>query len=183
MLDSPADVPKAHAAILSAVAAGHLTADEAKPLSDLLAAYDITHDPTDGFDSYAFADMILKNQDHRLKYVISNRRIGSGPAGPQPGVWRKYTGTNPHDHHVHVSITSGKPADDTQPWMIGGMAAPAPTVVGSARRKSIVNCLHKSISSRWSVGRWLLESVHHQGNMTMASFPLVANRISRHIEG
>jgi hypothetical protein len=32
-------VPKAHAAILSAVAAGRLTAEEAKPLSDLLTAY------------------------------------------------------------------------------------------------------------------------------------------------
>jgi hypothetical protein len=39
VLASPADVPKAHAAILSAVAAGHLSADEAKPLSDLLSAY------------------------------------------------------------------------------------------------------------------------------------------------
>ena len=38
-LDSPGDVPKAHAAILSAIAAGHLTAEEAKPLSDLLGAY------------------------------------------------------------------------------------------------------------------------------------------------
>jgi hypothetical protein len=38
-LESPADVPKAHAAILSAVAAGHLTAEEAKSLSDLLTAY------------------------------------------------------------------------------------------------------------------------------------------------
>lgn len=91
----------------------------------IVHAIDITHDPKGGFDSYAFADMILKKQDHRLKYVISNRRIGSGPAGPQPGVWRKYSGINPHDHHCHVSITSGKPADDTHPWDIDGMAAPA----------------------------------------------------------
>jgi hypothetical protein len=36
---SVADVPKAHAALVAAVAAGHLTADEAKPLSDMLSAY------------------------------------------------------------------------------------------------------------------------------------------------
>lgn len=34
-----ADVPKAQAALLAAVAAGHLSADEATPLSALLAAY------------------------------------------------------------------------------------------------------------------------------------------------
>jgi hypothetical protein len=34
-----ADVPKAHAALVAAVAVGHLTADEAKPLSDMLSAY------------------------------------------------------------------------------------------------------------------------------------------------
>jgi hypothetical protein len=38
-IETPADVPKAHAAILSAVAAGHLAAEEAKPLSDMLIAY------------------------------------------------------------------------------------------------------------------------------------------------
>ena len=46
-IESPADVPKAHAAILSAVAAGHLSADEAKPLSDLLAAYITAFDVVD----------------------------------------------------------------------------------------------------------------------------------------
>jgi hypothetical protein len=39
MIASVADVPKAHAALVAAVAAGHLTADEAKPLSDMLSAY------------------------------------------------------------------------------------------------------------------------------------------------
>lgn len=46
--------------------------------------------------------MLLKRQDHRLKYVISNRHIGSGPAGPQPGLWRPYSGKNPHDHQSIV---------------------------------------------------------------------------------
>jgi hypothetical protein len=47
VLASPADVPKAHAAILSAVAAGYLSADEAKPLSDLLTAYVTAFDTVD----------------------------------------------------------------------------------------------------------------------------------------
>lgn len=81
----------------------------------LVKAIDITHDPRSGFDSYKFADMLLRHQDSRISYIISNRRIGSGPNGPQPGVWRKYNGANPHDHHVHISIAASR-ADDEQPW-------------------------------------------------------------------
>lgn len=88
-------------------------------------AIDITHDPKGGFDSYAFADMLLKRQDHRLKYVISNRRIGSGPAGPAPGVWRPYNGINPHDHHCHISIMPGQLADDMAGWSIDGVPEPS----------------------------------------------------------
>ena len=80
-------------------------------------AIDITHDPKNGFDSYKFADMLLAKQDPRIKYIISNRRIGSGPKGPAPGVWRKYTGANPHDHHVHISITTER-EDNVTPWAI-----------------------------------------------------------------
>ncbi|NPU63395.1 peptidoglycan-binding protein [Bradyrhizobium sp. 83012] len=89
-------------------------------------AIDITHDPRGGLDSYAFADALLRRQDHRLLYVISNRRIGSGPSGPQPGVWRPYHGANAHDHHVHVSIVSGQLADDVSEWAI-----PSPEDLGS----------------------------------------------------
>jgi hypothetical protein len=93
--------------------------------SGVVHAIDITHDPKGGFDSYDFADMLLKRQDHRLKYVISNRRIGSGPAGPAPGVWRPYAGKNPHDHHCHVSIMPGQLADDMTDWSIDGLPAPS----------------------------------------------------------
>lgn len=78
-------------------------------------ALDLTHDPHNGFDSYKFADMILAKQDPRLAYVISNGRIGSGPKGSQPGVWRKYTGANAHAHHVHIS-TNDLGEKDTKPW-------------------------------------------------------------------
>lgn len=91
--------------------------------SGVVRAIDLTHDPKSGFDSYAFADLLLKNQDTRLKYVISNRRIGSGPAGVQPGVWRKYTGSNPHDHHCHISVVADFRGDNTSPWDIGGSLA------------------------------------------------------------
>ena len=83
-------------------------------------AIDLTHDPRNGFDSYRFAEHLLRTQDPRLSYVISNGKIGSGPRGPSPGIWRKYSGANPHDHHVHVSIVAGSIADDVRDWDIGG---------------------------------------------------------------
>jgi hypothetical protein len=96
------------------------------PGANVVSAIDITHDPAHGFDSYKFADLLLAKQDPRLKYVISNRRIGSGPAGPSPGVWRKYTGSNAHDHHCHISVASDKAHyDSVAPWNIDG----APTVI------------------------------------------------------
>lgn len=96
----------------------------------VVCAIDITHDPKGGFDSYAFADLLLQKQDPRMAYVISNRRIGSGPAGPQPGVWRKYTGSNAHDHHCHISVRqdAGK-YDNAQMWDIDGAVSPSPDVI------------------------------------------------------
>ncbi len=85
----------------------------------VVRAIDITHDPRDGFDSYAFADMLRKNADPRIKYIISNRRIAN------PGEsWRPYHGSNPHDHHVHISVSVSKSLyDDTSPWKIDGIEA------------------------------------------------------------
>jgi hypothetical protein len=83
-----------------------------------VCARDITHDPKGGFDSYAFADWLrLRCQsgvEDRVKYVISNSRIAS----PRNGwVWRSYTGANPHDKHVHVSVEHGTEVfNKTSPW-------------------------------------------------------------------
>jgi len=104
----------------------------------VVSAIDLTHDPIHGFDSYLFADHLLAKQDPRLKYVISNRRIGSGPAGPSPGKWRKYTGSNPHDHHCHISIKSDKADyDSTKDWVLEGMATPQEPVTYAPPRPTI----------------------------------------------
>lgn len=96
----------------------------------VVCAIDITHDPKGGFDSYAFADLLLKKQDPRLAYVISNGRIGSGPAGVQPGVWRKYGGANAHDHHCHISVRQDAAKyDNAQIWNIDGAISPSPDLM------------------------------------------------------
>lgn len=71
----------------------------------IVSAYDVTHDPAHGCDSYRLAQALLDSRDPRIKYVISNRRIASGAGGPSAWKWRRYTGKNPHDHHCHVSVT------------------------------------------------------------------------------
>lgn len=92
----------------------------------VVRAYDFTHAPETGFDAYAFAEMILKNKDSRVRYVISNQKIASGKGGPQPWEWRKYTGANKHDHHTHVSVTETESEfDSIKKWNLGGMAAEA----------------------------------------------------------
>lgn len=98
----------------------------------IVTGMDLTHDPIGGFDSYAFADMLLKGQDRRLKYIISNGRIGSGPSGSSPGKWRKYTGSNPHDHHCHISVMPEKLRyDDTDSWDIAAVTSTDPKVVAA----------------------------------------------------
>lgn len=74
----------------------------------VVRAFDFTHAPETGFDAYAFAAMLFKNKDQRIRYIISNGRIASGRGGPEPWVWRKYTGKNKHDHHTHVSVTEAE---------------------------------------------------------------------------
>ena len=111
------------------VAHSSRTSDHNPDPSGVVRAIDITHDPAAGFDSYAFADMLLKKQDPRLKYIISNYRIGSGPAGTKPGVWRSYLvppNKNPHNHHVHISVVEDDRGDDVTPWDIGIKGGSAP---------------------------------------------------------
>lgn len=96
----------------------------------VVTAIDITHDPKNGFDSYKFAEMLRAQRDPRIKYIISNKKICSSTTSPWQ--WRKYTGSNPHDHHVHISVLPQKAKyDNTDPWALKQMApdTSAPAIV------------------------------------------------------
>jgi len=87
----------------------------------VVCARDFTHDPVGGFDSYVFAAWLRRRVlagERRVRYVISNGQIFSGHGQPYaPGAWRPYHGTNPHAHHVHVSVRHGPEYyDDDTPW-------------------------------------------------------------------
>jgi Putative peptidoglycan binding domain len=91
----------------------------------VVTAMDITHDPAHGLDSEQLAECLRGSKDLRIKYIISNRKIASSENSPWE--WRPYTGTNPHNHHVHISVKSDKAHYDmTSSWPLDGVAAPAP---------------------------------------------------------
>jgi len=99
----------------------------------VVRAYDFTHAPESGFDAYAFAEVLLKNKDPRVRYVISNRKIASGKDGSQPWKWRPYSGKNPHNHHTHVSVTETEAEfDNPKSWNLGGLAVEAAALAPEA---------------------------------------------------
>lgn len=86
----------------------------------VVRARDFTHDPAGGFDAHVFAERVreLGRAGHPAlgpgAYVISGGEIASATYG---WVWRDYTGSNPHDHHTHVSVaTAADGYDSTRPW-------------------------------------------------------------------
>lgn len=64
-------------------------------------AFDLTHDPFHGLDTYSLARMLADSNDPRVKYIISNGYIWNPSVSKN---WRKYNGANPHTKHMHVSI-------------------------------------------------------------------------------
>lgn len=74
-------------------------------------AVDLTHDPKRGIDC---ADIFEKlKDDKRVDYLIFNGFIWSKAKAKQGN--RKYTGSNQHTKHLHISIKA-EFAADTSPW-------------------------------------------------------------------
>ena len=46
--------------------------------------------------------LAAKKGEKRISYIIFNGRIASSRLGWR---WRKYKGSNPHNHHCHISFT------------------------------------------------------------------------------
>lgn len=71
-------------------------------------AVDLTHDPVNGIDCVDIYNRF--KSDGRVKYLIFQGKIWSKDKGE-----KKYTGTNQHNHHLHISIKD-ESANDTSPW-------------------------------------------------------------------
>lgn len=91
-------------------------ASDHNPVGGIVHALDLTNDPGKGFDAHALAEKIRASRDPRISYVISNRRIFSSTKSPFQ--WRRYTGSNPHSKHIHISIRRNPHADNTKDWSL-----------------------------------------------------------------
>jgi hypothetical protein len=96
---------KASDGLLPSVA--HITQS---PNSDHNTGYavDLTHDPVNGINC---VELFIKLQDDkRVKYLIFQGRIWSQEKGVL-----KYTGSNQHNKHIHISIKDNC-GNNTSPW-------------------------------------------------------------------
>ena len=74
-------------------------------------AVDLTHDPDNGIDCTLIFEKL--KEDERVSYLIFNKKIWSRKYAKSGN--RKYSGSNPHVKHLHISINADK-ANDTSPW-------------------------------------------------------------------
>lgn len=98
--------------------------------------------------------------DPRVSYVIWSRRIWDRAYG-----WRaqRYTGINPHTHHVHVSVRHTGAAETSRAaWFGGGTAAPAAgTPAGPSNWRSLSpGRRHLSSGMTGTDVRWVQRYLH-----------------------
>jgi hypothetical protein len=90
----------------------------------IVRARDFTHDLGGGLDcnelAKALAALIAVGGHPACRsgaYVIWQRRIFSFDRRNEG--WRPYTGSNPHDHHLHISVALDPSGfDSTRPWFV-----------------------------------------------------------------
>jgi len=113
----------------------------------VVRAFDVTHDPAGGVDGAWLAGQLLAHRDPRIKYVIWNRRIFAGNAGPSPWQWRAYAGSDPHTSHVHLSVVAGAAGDAPTSWTLAGTAPTKedPEVISAADRKAIADDVAEAV--------------------------------------
>ena len=76
-------------------------------------AVDLTHDPKNGIDCDEIFEKL--KGDKRVKYLIFKGKIWSEERSKEGN--RKYTGSNPHNKHLHISIVAAR-RNDTSPWFL-----------------------------------------------------------------
>jgi hypothetical protein len=74
-------------------------------------AVDLTHDPENGIDCVTIFEKL--KEDERVSYLIFQGKIWSKEKSKLGN--RRYTGSNSHSKHLHISIKSTMGAD-TSPW-------------------------------------------------------------------
>lgn len=90
-----------------------LAHQKASPSSDHNTglAVDLTHDPDNGVDCAVIFEKL--KEDKRVKYLIFKGKIWARDKAKSGN--RPYSGSNPHNKHLHISINDGC-GNDTSPW-------------------------------------------------------------------
>lgn len=105
-----------------------------------VTAIDITHDPANGVDGQKLSNQLIA--DKRAKYVIFAGRIWKA----RTGQWEPYRGSNRHDKHVHISVTS-EMADYDSPWDIARLPdAPTQPTLRLGSKGQDVRLLQEKLS-------------------------------------
>lgn len=91
-------------------------------------AVDLTHDPKNGIDCNDIFQRL--KEDKRVNYLIFSGKIWSRERRAEGD--RKYSGSNSHNKHLHISINSNF-SNDTSPWF--GWIDKKPTVAAKAKAK------------------------------------------------
>ena len=111
-------------------------------------ARDFTNDPSGGMDSQKLCDALVASRDPRISYLICNGKIISGRKGPKPWVARKYSGSNGHYHHIHVSVLD-EGQDDKTAWKIDS-AFKKPTT--EVKKPDVPKLTNKQVNSVMHLG-------------------------------
>lgn len=121
----------------------------------IVHARDFTHDPAHGADMNVLSEEVKR--DPRVKYVIWNRRIWNPSVSRS---WRPYTGTNPHNHHMHVSVLSGERFEnDVSPWLDGQEDEMTPAQEAKLDRVVALLGENKAWPDELSVRQMLIETI------------------------
>lgn len=117
----------------------------------VVCALDLTHH-AGYFDAHALAEVLIRNRHPNLKYVISNSRIASAATGWN---WVKYSGSNPHSKHIHISVGNGSDGkstgnyDSQTNWNIGG--EDMPKIGKESNWRWRFNRLHRQLVGNWDM--------------------------------
>jgi hypothetical protein len=82
-------------------------------------------------------------RDRRVAYIIWNRRIASATEDGTPWDWEPYSGTNPHDKHIHISIKHTHAAEtDTSGWL-GVTPPPGEDDDMTPKQEAVLNAIYE----------------------------------------
>ena len=101
-------------------------------------AVDLTHDPKAGVDCHELFQKF--KQDKRVAYLIFDSKIWSRARASEGD--RRYTGSNPHSKHLHVSIDPKHDKDTSTwfPWLKKKVFSSPDAVIAHLKSKNPQKC-------------------------------------------